>query len=128
MIDLILRKETLFWLSFGIDVLLCLIQFPMFLWNGPQWMMDIFHVEGGKDEKNKPKVTPAFCQLYDLFLVCYSGYCAMMFYSCYSIIVHPDLLPKFGSIMLGVIFAKSHLCLNGKNDWDPRRKTMIKIH
>lgn len=38
MLDSFLTKETLFWVPFAIDLLLCLIQFPMFAVQGPEWL------------------------------------------------------------------------------------------
>jgi len=98
-----LSKETLFWIPFAVDRLLCCVQFPMFALKGADWMQGMFG--GGKEGK----VTPAFGQLYDTFVLCYAGYCAMMFYSCYTILAHPGLLPTFGAVMLGVNVHKMFL-------------------
>jgi hypothetical protein len=121
-----LSKETLFWVPFSIDLSLCLIQFPMFLIKGPQWFAQV--MGGGEDDdgsskKKKnivvPPVDSAYAMLYDTFLLCYSGYCAMMFYGLYSVLRHPDtLLPPFAGVMFCVILAKEKLM----SQWESRGK------
>ena len=60
-----------------------------------------------KNIRGELTVTKSYTQLYDIFLLCYSGYCAFMFYACYTILAYPEhLLPIFGSIMFAVILAK----------------------
>jgi len=114
-----LTKETLFWVPYSVDLILCLIQFPMFAIKGPEWVAKTLSEQDGEggsigstkkddDQVNHPVgVTPAYAQLYDLFLLCYSGYCFMMYYSLYSVVAYPaELMPVLGSVMLVVNVAK----------------------
>lgn len=120
-----LCKETLFWIPFAMDLLLCLIQFPMFALNGPEWMAQTMRGMEPKKDDSKSAVSSDYVQLYDLFLLCYSGYCALMFYGCYTILTYPDdLLPVFGALMLAVILAKVVLILR----WEQRdNPTNVKL-
>ena len=110
MFDFVFRyKEYLFYIPFSIDVMLCCIQFPLFVLKGPEWFATT--LEGAGDDKDRPPnkvtVTYAFQRLYDVFLLCYSGYCLMMFYGCYTITVHnDDLLPIFGTIQFCINLMK----------------------
>lgn len=110
----LLTKETLFWVPYSVDLILCLIQFPMFAIMGPEWLAKTLSEDGEgtsikkkDDEVKSVVVTPAYAQLYDLFLLCYSGYCFMMYYSLYSVLAYPaELMPVFGGVMLAVNLAK----------------------
>ena len=101
-------KEFLFYLPFSIDVLLCCIQFPLFVSKGSEWFATTLEgtTSSGKETKKK-HVTYVFQRLYDVFLLCYSGYCLLMFYGCYTIIIYKDeLLPIFGTIQLCINLMK----------------------
>ena len=128
MLDTILRKETLFYIPFSIDVLLCCIQFPLFVLKGPIWFANV--LEGNdendnskkkNDDETKPltKVPDLFLRLYDVFILCYVGYCLLMFYGCYTIIIFKEeLLPIFGCIQLSIIIMKLFLMSRWKQSSD----------
>ena len=128
MLDSILRKETLFYIPFSIDVLLCCIQFPLFVMKGPIWFANVLEGnemndnqkkkdDDAKDTQKLTKVPYLFLRLYDVFILCYVGYCLLMFYGCYTILIYKnELLPIFGCIQLTIIIMKLILMTRWKVD------------
>jgi len=92
-------KNVFFYVPFGVDVLLCLVQWPLFAYNGPAWLLrslcgDATHASGG------------YLQLYDLFMLCYTGYCGLMFFGLYAVLLHEGLLPAMAGLQIGIITMK----------------------
>lgn len=115
LLDIVFQyKEFLFYIPFSIDILLCCIQFPLFVTKGSEWFATTLAEgttskdgDGSKEKPPKKVTTYVFQRLYDVFLLCYSGYCLMMFYGCYTIIVYKkDLLPIFGTIQFCINLMK----------------------
>ena len=106
--------------------------FPLFLLKGPVWFANVLEgndTEDGStttDKKNDDddkkndyhtKVPYVYQRLYDVFLLCYVGYCLLMFYGCYTIMVFNDeLLPIFGCVQLSIIVMKIILMSRWKID------------
>jgi len=99
----LLTKDLFFYVPFGIDVLLCAIQWPMFMNAGSAGMLDMLF-QG--DSKDKIHSSPGYVKLFDLFMLCYTGYCAMFFYGLYSVVQHPGLIPAMACVQTAVILAK----------------------
>jgi hypothetical protein len=96
------KKDAFFYVPFGVDVLLCLIQWPLFVYKGPAWLLQTL-------AGDKAHASPGYLKLYDLFMLCYTAYCALMFYSLYTIASHPDLLPAMACLQASTILTKMAL-------------------
>ena len=92
-------KDAFFHLPFGVDVMLCAVQYPLFAWNGSNWLLKTLAGE-------KAHTSPGYRNLYDLFMLCYTGYCALMFYGLYSLLCFSELVPVMAGIQVGVILMK----------------------
>ena len=110
--SIIAYKDVFFYVPFGVDILLCLVQWPMFAYNGPAWLLTTLCGE-------KAHTSPGYLKLYDLFVLCYAGYCALMFYGLYSLVSFPDLLPTMAFLQAGVILMKTVLMRR----WEGREGT-----
>jgi len=96
---LVAYKDAFFYVPFGVDVLLCLVQWPMFAYCGPDWLLKTLAGE-------KAHSSPGYVQLYDLFMLCYTGYCFMFFYGLYTVVNHQHLVPVMACVQAGIIFMK----------------------
>jgi hypothetical protein len=59
-------------------------------------------------------------------MLSYTGYCALMFYSLYSVASHPDLLPAMACLQASIILTKMALM----KGWEARggRQVTRKLH
>ena len=102
-------NDIFFYVPFGVDVLLCLIQWPMFAFKSPAWLLQTL-------AGDKAAMSPGYLKLYDLFMLCYTGYCGLMFYGMYSIVSYPELLPAMAGLQVGIILMKTVLMKRLEND------------